>query len=103
MTHHLSKLLLVVTLALGTPLSARDNYSIRHALAKQDYGSALALTRHEFASVRSGGEAANLIRSTIALAPAAQIPPLVTPEDARGQWSSSYGALDLTWPEIPAF
>jgi hypothetical protein len=78
MTHHLSKLLLVVTLALGTPLSARDNYSIRHALARQDYGSALALTRHEFASVRSGGEAANLIRSIIALAPAAQIPPLVT-------------------------
>jgi hypothetical protein len=78
MTHHLSKLLLVVTLALVTPLSARDTYSIRHALARQDYGSALALTRQEFASVRSGGEAANLIQAVIASAPAEQIPPLVT-------------------------
>jgi len=68
MTHHLSKLLLVVTLALGTPLSARDNYSIRLALARQDYGSALALTRQQFASVRSGGEAANLVHVIIASA-----------------------------------
>jgi hypothetical protein len=78
MTHHLSKLLLVVTLALVTPLAARDTYSIRRALARQDYGSALALTRQEFASVRSGGEAANLIHAVIASAPAEQISPLVT-------------------------
>jgi hypothetical protein len=78
MTHHLSKLLLIGTLALVSPLSARDNYSIRHALARQDYGSALALTKREFASVRSGGEAANLIHVIVASAPAVQIPPLVT-------------------------
>jgi hypothetical protein len=78
MTHHLSKLLLMLTLALVTPLSARDNYSIRRALARQDYRSALALTRQEFARVRSGGEAANLIHVIIASAPAEQIPPLVT-------------------------
>jgi hypothetical protein len=78
MTHHLSKLLLIGTLALVSPLWARDNYSIRHALARQDYGSALALTRHEFASVRSGGEAANLIHVIVASAPAEQIAPLVT-------------------------
>ena len=58
--------------------SARDNYSIRHALARQDYGSALALTKREFASVRSGGEAANLIHVIVASAPAVRIPPLVT-------------------------
>jgi hypothetical protein len=78
MTHHLSKLLLIGTLALVSPLSARDNYSIRHALARQDYGSALALTKRDFASVRSGGEAANLIYVIVASAPAEQIPPLVT-------------------------
>jgi hypothetical protein len=78
MTHHLSKLLLIGTLALVSPIWARDNYSIRHALARQDYGSALALTRHEFASVRSGGEAANLIHVIVASAPAEQIAPLVT-------------------------
>jgi hypothetical protein len=78
MTHHLSKLLLMGTLALVSPLFARDNYSIRHALAKQDYGSALALTKQEFASARSGGEAANLIHVIVASAPAEQIPPLVT-------------------------
>jgi len=78
MTHHLSKLLLLVTVALVTPLSARDTYSIRHALARQDYGSALALTKQEFARVRSGGEAANLIQVIISSAPAEQIPPLVT-------------------------
>ena len=78
MTHHLSKLLLIGTLALVSPLSARDNYSIRHALARQDYGSALALTKREFASVRSGGEAANLIHSIVASAPAEEITPLVT-------------------------
>jgi hypothetical protein len=78
MTRHISKLLLMLTLVLVTPISARDNYSIRRALARQDYGSALALTRQEFASVRSGGEAANLIHVIIASAPAEQIPPLVT-------------------------
>jgi hypothetical protein len=77
MTPHISKLLLMVTLALVTPLSARDNYSVRRALARQDYNSALALTRQEFARAGSG-EAANLIRSIIASAPAEQIPPLVT-------------------------
>ena len=78
MTHHLSRFLLIGTLALVSPLSARDNYSVRRALARQDYSSALALTRQEFASVRSGGEAANLIRGIISSAPAEQIPPLVT-------------------------
>ena len=68
----------MLTLVLVTPLSARDSDSIRRALARQDYGSALALTRQEFARVRSGGEAANLIRVIIASAPAKQIPPLVT-------------------------
>ena len=76
MTSHISKLLLIGTLALVTPLSARDHYSIRRALAGQDYNSALALTRQEFARAGSG-EAANLIRSIIASAPAEQIPPLV--------------------------
>ena len=78
MTRHISKLLLMLALVLVTPMSARDNYSIRRALARQDYGSALAFTKQEFASVRSGGEAANLIHVIIASAPAAQIPPLVT-------------------------
>lgn len=78
MTSHISKLLLMLTLVLVTPMSARDTYSIRRALARQDYGSALAFTRQEFAGVRSGGEAANLIHVIIASAPAEQIPPLVT-------------------------
>lgn len=77
MTHHPSKLLLMLTLVLVTPLSARDNYSIRRALVRQDYGSAVALTKQEFARVRSGGEAANLIHGIIISAPAAQIAPLV--------------------------
>jgi hypothetical protein len=77
MTSHISKLLLMATLALVTPLSARETYSLRRALARQDYDSALALTRQEFARAGSG-EAANLIRSIIASAPAEQIPPLVT-------------------------
>ena len=89
MTSHIPKLLLILTLALVTPLSARDTYSIRRALYSQDYNLALALTKKEFARVRSGGEAANLIQSIIASAPAAQIAPLVTtavetrPEFAR--------------------
>jgi hypothetical protein len=66
------------TLALVSPLFARDDYSIRHALARHDYGSALALTKQEFAGVRSGGEAANLIHVIVASAPAEQIAPLVT-------------------------
>ena len=78
MTRHISKLMLMLTLVLVTPISARDNYSIRRALARQDYGSALALTRQAFASVRSGGEAANLIHVIISSAPVEQIPPLVT-------------------------
>jgi hypothetical protein len=78
MTHHLSKLLLLLTLVVVTPLSARDNYSIRRALARGDYGSALALTRQEFASARSGAEAANLVHVIVASAPAVQIAPLVT-------------------------
>jgi hypothetical protein len=78
MTCHIPKLLLILTLALVTPLSARDNYSIRRALYSQNYDLALALTKKEFARVRSGGEAANLIQTIIASAPAAQIAPLVT-------------------------
>jgi hypothetical protein len=78
MTHHISKLLLLLTLALVTPLSARDTYSIRRALARQDYGTALALTKQQFARVTSGGEAANLIQSIVVSAPAEQIAPLVT-------------------------
>lgn len=77
MTSHISKLLLVATLALVAPLSARDNYSTRRALARGDYDAALAITKQEFARARSGGEAANLIQGIIASAPAAQIPPLV--------------------------
>jgi len=78
MTHNLCKVVLMLTLVLATSLSARDNYSIRRALAREDYGSALALTRQEFSRVRSGGEAANLIHSIIVFAPAGQIAPLVT-------------------------
>jgi hypothetical protein len=78
MTCHIPKLLLILTLALVTPLSARDTYSIRRALHSQNYNLALALTKKEFARVRSGGEAANLIQTIIASAPAAQIAPLVT-------------------------
>jgi hypothetical protein len=87
MTSHIYKLLLLVTLAVVTPLSARDNYSLRRALARQDYGSALTITKQEFARARSGGEAANLIRSIIAAAPAEQIPPLVaTAVEANPQY-----------------
>jgi hypothetical protein len=88
MTRHISKLLLMLTLVLVTQMSARDTYSIRRALARQDYGSALAFTRQEFASVRSGGEAANLIHVIVASAPAEQIPPLVT---AAVEASPQYG------------
>jgi hypothetical protein len=88
MTRHISKLLLMLTLVLVTSMSARDTYSIRRALARQDYGSALALTRQKFASVRSGGEAANLIHLIVASAPAEQIPPLVT---AAVEASPQYG------------
>ena len=78
MTRHLPKLLLLLTLAIVTPLSARETYSIRRALVSRNYDLALALTKKEFASVRSGGEAANLIQTIIASAPAVQIAPLVT-------------------------
>jgi hypothetical protein len=77
MTHQMPKLLLMLTLALAMPLSARDTYSIRRALAGRDYDRALALTKREFAQARSGGEAANLIQSIIISAPAEQIAPLV--------------------------
>jgi hypothetical protein len=78
MTCHIPKLLLILTLALVTPLSARDTSSIRRAFYSQNYNLALALTKKEFARVRSGGEAANLIHTIIASAPADQIAPLVT-------------------------
>jgi hypothetical protein len=76
MTHH--KLFLIATLFLTVPVFARDSTAIRGALARENYGLALSLTKREFANVRSGREAANLIRSVIAYAPAEQIPPLVT-------------------------
>jgi hypothetical protein len=78
MTRNISKLLLAVTLALAAPLSAQDASSIRSALANQDYGRALALTKQDFATVRSEGEARNLIQAIVATAPADQIPALVT-------------------------
>src|SRR5580700_2583675 len=78
MTRNISKLLLAVTLALAAPLSAQDASSIRSALANQDYGRALALTKQDFATVRSEGEARNLIQAIVASAPADQIPALVT-------------------------
>jgi hypothetical protein len=79
MTRHIPKLLLLIlTLAIVTPLSARETYSIRRALISRNYDLALALTKKEFAGVQSGGEAANLIRSIIVSAPADQIAPLVT-------------------------
>src|ERR1700726_3684190 len=78
MTRHLPKLLLILTLAIVTPLAAHETYSIRRALTSRNYGRALELTKKEFASVRSGGEAANLIQIIIASAPANQIAPLVT-------------------------
>jgi hypothetical protein len=79
MTHHISKLVVALTLALAaaTPLAAQDAYGIRSALASGDYGRALALTKQTFATVQSGGEASNLIQSIIASAPADQIPALV--------------------------
>jgi hypothetical protein len=78
MKRNISKLLLAVTLALAAPLSAQDASSIRSALANQDYGRALALTKQDFATVRSEGEARNLIQAIVATAPADQIPALVT-------------------------
>jgi hypothetical protein len=78
MTHHISKLLVAVTLALAASLSAQDASSIRSALANQNYGRALSLTKQEFATVRSSGEASNLIQAIVAAAPADQIPALVT-------------------------
>ena len=77
MTHHFPRLLLTLTLALAAPLAAQDASSIKSALANQNYGRALALTKQAFAGVRSGGEASNLIQSIIGAAPADQIPALV--------------------------
>jgi hypothetical protein len=80
MTHHISKFLVAITLALAAPfaLAAQDASSIRAALASQNYGEALALTKQAFATVRSEGEASNLIQAIIGAAPADQIPALVT-------------------------
>src|SRR3984893_6299290 len=77
MTHNISKLLLAVTLALAAPLAAQEGSGIRSALANGDYGRAIALTKQTFATVRSAGEASNLIQAIIASAPADQIPALV--------------------------
>jgi len=77
MTHHFYKILLALTLALAAPLAAQDASAIRSALANQDYGRAIALTKQAFASVKSGGEASNLIQSIVGAAPAEQIPALV--------------------------
>jgi|GEM_PF-2998529 len=77
MMHHFSKLLAAVTLALATSLAAQDASSIKSALANENYGKAIALTKQAFAGVGSAGEASNLIQSIIAVAPADQIPALV--------------------------
>jgi len=77
MTHNIYKLVVAVTLALAAPLAAQDASSIRAALASQNYGEALSLTKQAFASVRSAGEASNLIQSIVGSAPADQIPALV--------------------------
>jgi hypothetical protein len=78
MTTHISKLLAIVTLALALPVAGQNASSIRGALASQNYGEALALTKQAFANVKSAGEASNLIQSIIATAPADQIPALVS-------------------------
>ena len=79
MTHHISKFMAAITLvfAAAAPLAAQEGSEIRSALAGGNYGEALALTKQTFATVRSPGEASNLIQSIIASAPADQIPPLV--------------------------
>jgi hypothetical protein len=77
MTHHFSKLLAAVTMALTLPLAAQDVPAIRSALASGNYGQAIALTKQAFAAAKSAGEASNLIHSIIASAPADQIAPLV--------------------------
>jgi hypothetical protein len=77
MTHHALKLLMFASLALAAPLAAQDASSIKAALASQNYGEALALTKQTFAGVQSAGEASNLIQSIISAAPAEQIAPLV--------------------------
>jgi len=71
------KWLAFATLAVAAPLAAQDAPSIRAALASQNYGRALALTRQAFVNVKSAGEATNLIRAIIGAAPTDQIPPLV--------------------------
>jgi hypothetical protein len=78
MTHHALKLLVFATLALAAPLAAQDASSIRAALSSGNYGQATALTKQAFAGVQSPGEAANLIQGIISVAPAEQIPVLVT-------------------------
>jgi hypothetical protein len=77
MTHHIYKVVVAVTLALAAPLAAQEASSIQAALASQNYGRAISLTKQAFASVRSDGEASNLIKSIVGAAPAEQIPPLV--------------------------
>ena len=77
MTHHALKLLMFASLALAAPLAAQDASSIKAALASQNYGEAISLTKQAFAGVQSDGQASNLIQSIISAAPAEQIPPLV--------------------------
>jgi hypothetical protein len=76
-SNRLLKLLVFTGLAIAAPLAAQDVSSIRAALASQNFGKAIALTGERFASVKSEGEARNLIRAIIAVAPVDKIPPLV--------------------------
>lgn len=77
MTHHILKFLVFAALASAAPLAAQDVSAIRAALASQNYGRAVALTKQTFAGVKSAGEASNLIQAIIGAAPADQIPLLV--------------------------
>jgi hypothetical protein len=77
MTHNIVRSLLAVMLSLAAPLAAQEVSTIRSALASENYGRAIALTKQAFANVKSAGEAANLIHGIIATAPADQIGPLV--------------------------
>lgn len=76
-SHHILKLLVFTGLAIAAPLAAQDVSSIRAALASKNYGEAISLTSQRFAIVTSAGEAGNLIRAIIAVAPVDQTPPLV--------------------------
>ena len=76
-SNHVLKLSVFAILAIAAPLPAQDVSSIRAALASKNYGEAISLTSQRFVSVTSEGEARNLIRAIIAVAPADQTPPLV--------------------------